>query len=260
MLSVRGLTKRYGERTALDNLSLELRAGSFTVLLGPNGAGKSTLFQVVTGLFAADAGEVEIAGHSLRREPSAALRALGVVFQQSSLDLDLSIRRNLLLQADLQGLPRALAQARIAEGCERLQIDADLTRKVRELSGGNRRKVELVRAGLHRPVLFLMDEATVGLDPKSRRDLLAALHADVRERGASVLWATHWVEEAAEADRVLVLHKGRLLADGTREEVTAALGEPTLEQGFIARTGNTAGNPAADGPAAARKPPQETNA
>jgi ABC-2 type transport system ATP-binding protein len=236
MLSVRGLTKRYGERVALESLSLELRAGQFTALLGPNGAGKSTLFQVLTGLFAADEGEVEVAGHSLRHGTSAALRHIGVVFQQMSLDLDLSIRRNLLFQADLQGLPRALAKERIAAGCARLGVDADLDRTVRELSGGNRRKVELVRAILHQPAVLLMDEATVGLDPKSRRDLLSAMRDDVRERGVCVLWATHLVEEAEQADRVLVLDRGRLLADGTPAEVTAALGEATLERGFIART------------------------
>ena len=194
------------------------------------------MFQLVTGLFAADEGEITVGGHSLKRAPSAALRSLGVVFQQASLDLDLSIRRNLLFQADLQGLPRALAERRIATDCARLAIDADLGRPVRELSGGNRRKVELVRASLHRPPLLLMDEATVGLDPKSRRDLLGALQADVRERGISVLWATHWVEEADNADRVLVLHQGKLLADGTHAQVTSALGEATLEAGFIART------------------------
>jgi ABC-2 type transport system ATP-binding protein len=236
MLRTRGLTKRYGQQAALNSLSLELAAGSFVALLGPNGAGKSTLFQVLTGLFAADEGEVEVAGHSLRSAATAALRHIGVVFQQIALDLDLSIRRNLLFQADLQGLPRALARSRIEQDCARLGLGADLDRKARELSGGNRRKVELVRANLHRPSVLLMDEATVGLDPKSRRDLLAALHADVRERGVCVLWATHWVEEAQAADRVLVLHKGALLADGTPAEVTLALGEPTLEAGFIART------------------------
>ncbi|HWH74531.1 MAG TPA: ABC transporter ATP-binding protein [Methylibium sp.] len=236
MLSVRGLTKRYGERAALKGLDLELRPGQFTALLGPNGAGKSTLFQVLTGLFAADEGEVEVAGHSLRHAAPAALRHIGVVFQQMALDLDLSVQRNLYFQADLQGLPRALAAERIAQRCERLGLAGDLGRKVRELSGGNRRKVELVRATLHQPELMLMDEATVGLDPKSRKDLLAALNEDVRSRGVAVLWATHLVEEAEQADRVLVLHKGQLLADGTPAEVTAALGQPTLEQGFIART------------------------
>lgn len=236
MLRTAGLVKRYGSRVALGGVSIELRAGSFVALLGPNGAGKSTLFQVLTGLFAADEGEVEVAGHSLRHAATRALRAIGVVFQQMSLDLDLSVRRNLLFQADLHGLPRAVARERIEQGCARLGIAGDLDRKVRELSGGNRRKVELVRANLHQPAVLLMDEATVGLDPKSRQDLLGALRADVRERGVCVLWATHWVEEAEAADRVLVLHKGKLLADGTPADVTEALGEPTLEAGFIART------------------------
>jgi ABC-2 type transport system ATP-binding protein len=236
MLVTTGLTKRYGKHVALRSLSLELEAGSFVALLGPNGAGKSTLFQVLTGLFAADEGEVEVAGHSLRHAATRALRQIGVVFQQLSLDLDLSVRRNLLFQADLHGLPRALATQRIETACTDLGIHADLDRPARELSGGNRRKVELVRANLHRPPVLLMDEATVGLDPKSRRDLLASLRAGVRERGTCVLWATHLVEEAEGADRVLVLHRGELLADGSPADVTALLGGSTLEAGFIART------------------------
>lgn len=236
MLKTSGLTKRYGAHAALQSLSLQLPAGQFVALLGPNGAGKSTLFQVLTGLFAADEGEVEVAGFSLRHAATQALAHIGVVFQQISLDLDLSIRRNLLFQADLHGLPRRVANERIEAGCARLGVGPDLNRKVRELSGGNRRKVELVRAGLHQPAVLLMDEATVGLDPKSRRDLLSALQADVRERGVCVLWATHWVEEAEGADRVLVLHKGQLMADGTPDEVTAMLGGDSLEAGFIQRT------------------------
>ncbi|MEJ8853677.1 ABC transporter ATP-binding protein [Variovorax robiniae] len=236
MLRTTGLTKRYGSRVALKGLSLSLASGQFVALLGPNGAGKSTLFQVLTGLFAADEGEVEVAGHSLGRSATAALRHIGVVFQQMSLDLDLSIRRNLLFQADLHGLPRRVAMQRIEADCARLGIEPNLDRKVRELSGGNRRKVELVRALLHRPSVLLMDEATVGLDPKSRQDLMRALRADVKERGVGVLWATHLVGEAEGADRVLVLHKGELLCDGTPAEVTQALGGATLEAGFIART------------------------
>ena len=236
MLSVDGLTKHYGEHKALDGLRLLLPRGQFVSLLGPNGAGKSTLFQLLTGLFAPTAGEIHIAGFDLRRHARAALAQIGVVFQQISLDLDLTVRRNLQLQADLHGLPRTLARERIAHGCEQLGLADALERRVRELSGGNRRKVELVRAGLHRPGLLLMDEATVGLDPRSRRDLLAALRADVIERGSTVLWATHWVEEAQGADRVLVLHRGRLLADGTPDAVTAALGGQTLEDAFVQAT------------------------
>ena len=236
MLNVESLVKRYGARVALDGLSLQLPAGQWAALLGPNGAGKSTLFQVLTGLFAADSGSVTVNGLSLRTQATQALRHIGVVFQQMSLDLDLSVRRNLQFHADLHGLPRALAAARIDEGCAAVGLAADLARPVRELSGGNRRKVELVRALLHRPRLLLMDEPTVGLDPKSRQDLLAAIRADVAARGSSVLWATHLVAEAEAADRVLVLHRGRLLADGTPGAVTAQLGGASLEQAFIHAT------------------------
>ncbi|MEN9365903.1 MAG: hypothetical protein RL489_261 [Pseudomonadota bacterium] len=236
MLQIQGLIKRYGERTALAGLTLALPAGQFVALLGPNGAGKSTLFQVLTGLFVADEGEVEVAGQSLRRSAVRALADIGVVFQQMSLDLDLSVERNLRFHADLHGLPRRVAGERIAEGCRALGLDKDLVRPVRELSGGNRRKVELVRALLHRPKVVLMDEPTVGLDPKSRRDLLAAIRADIAARGTTVLWATHLVEEAEAADRVVVLHKGRLLADGSPAAVTVALGGDGLEEAFIRAT------------------------
>jgi ABC-2 type transport system ATP-binding protein len=235
-LEVRQLTKKYGTHTALHALDLMLGPRWFVALLGPNGAGKTTLFQVLTGLFAADSGDVVIAGCSLRNAPSAALAHVGVVFQQMSLDLDLSSARNLQFHADLHGLPRGVAHERITQGLAAFGLTADAHRAVRELSGGNRRKVELARALLHRPTLLLMDEPTVGLDPQSRRDLLQAIRRDVADRGTTVLWATHLVEEAHDAGRVLVLHRGRLLADGTPDEVAAALGGGTLEEGFIAAT------------------------
>jgi ABC-2 type transport system ATP-binding protein len=237
MLEIRALSKHYGHQAALEGLTVSLPPACFAVLLGPNGAGKSTLFQVLTGLFMADAGEAFVAGHSLRNDAVRALAHIGVVFQQMSLDLDLSVERNLRFHADLHGLARALARERIADGCAAVGLTDDLARPVRELSGGNRRKVELVRALLHRPQLLLMDEPTVGLDPKSRRELRAGVAADVRTRGSSVLWATHLVEEAGSADRVIVLHRGRILADGTALDVTAALGGGgSLEEAFINAT------------------------
>jgi ABC-2 type transport system ATP-binding protein len=235
-LQVERLVKRYGERAALAGLSFSLPRGSFTALLGPNGAGKSTLFQVLSGLFVADEGDAFVAGHALRSDAVGALRELGVVFQQMSLDLDLSVERNLKFHADLHGLPRVVARERIEQGLATVGLTSDRARAVRELSGGNRRKVELARALLHQPAVVLMDEPTVGLDPKSRRDLLAAVRADVRSRRSSVLWATHLVEEVESADRVLVLHKGRLLADGTPQQVCDALGGGTLEQAFLRAT------------------------
>jgi ABC-2 type transport system ATP-binding protein len=235
-LLIEGLTQRYGDRVALKNLSFSIPPGAFVALLGPNGAGKSTLFQVLTGLFAADEGDVRVDGQSLRGSAVSALRHIGVVFQAMSLDLDLSVERNLRFHADLHGLPRALTTERLVADCEAAGLAKELKRLVRELSGGNRRKVELVRALLHRPGLVLMDEPTVGLDPKSRRDLRKAIHDDVRLRQSSVLWATHLVEEAEAADRVLVLHKGQLLADGAPAEVVQALGGSTLEEAFIRAT------------------------
>ncbi|SCK11585.1 ABC-2 type transport system ATP-binding protein [Variovorax sp. HW608] len=240
MLKIHGLTQRYGSRVALDALCLSIARGDFAVLLGPNGAGKSTLFQVLTGLFAADEGEVEVAGLSMRTDARRALAHIGVVFQQQSLDLDLSIARNLQFHADLQGLPAHESRERIAFEAARFGLLADMQRSVRELSGGSRRKVELARALLTRPDLLLMDEATVGLDPRSRRDLIDGLLDEVRQRGVTVLWATHLVSEAEHADRVLVLHRGRLLASGTPAQVTDTLGGATLEAAFLSATRQTA--------------------
>jgi ABC-2 type transport system ATP-binding protein len=235
-LRAQGLVKRYGARVALDRVSFELRCGEWVALLGPNGAGKSTLFALLTGLFAADEGRIEIDGHDLRHAPARALRCIGTVFQQQALDLDLSVQRNLRFHAALHGLPAAATQERIAATLAAFGLEGERDRRVRELSGGNRRKVELARALLHAPPLLLMDEPTVGLDPRSRRDLLQAIAADVSERGSAVLWATHLVEEAMQAHRVLVLHQGRLLADGTPDAVAAALGGSTLEAGFLQAT------------------------
>lgn len=236
MLEVQELVKRYGSRTALDGLSLKLPRGQWVALLGPNGAGKSTLFQVLTGLFVADEGDVRLNGLSLRQQATQALRHIGVVFQQMSLDLDLSVQRNLMFHADLHGMPRTLATSRMQALLPALGLDGELHRTVRELSGGNRRKVELVRALMHHPQLLLMDEPTVGLDPQSRRDLMSAIRHDVSARGSTVLWATHLVEEAMAADRVLVLHQGRLLADGAPVDVASQLGGGSLEEAFIRAT------------------------
>ena len=236
MLSVKNSGKKYGQKWALHSVSFELKAGQFCVLLGPNGAGKSTLFQLLTGLFVPDEGDIFIDQIDLQKHPAKALARIGVVFQQQALDLDLSVRRNLKFHADLHGLRKSVCTERISFDSAAMGLSADLDRPVRELSGGTRRKVELVRALLHRPGLLLMDEATVGLDPKSRKDILSAVFHDVRERGSAVLWATHWVEEAENADKLLLLHQGRLIADGRPAEVTRELGGDSLEQGFINRT------------------------
>ena len=235
LLSVRGVSKSYGARPALKGVDFEVRAGEFVALLGPNGAGKSTLFQLLTGLFNADAGEVRVCGQNMRVAPVRALGRIGVVFQQMTLDMDLSVEANLVFHARLHGIGGAQAKARIADALARLGLAERRGDRVRELSGGNRRKVELARALVHQPSVLLMDEATVGLDPASRRHLLDEVLA-LRASGVGVLWASHLVDEAEGADRVLVLHKGKLLAQGTPAELVAASGCATLAEAFLKMT------------------------
>ena len=230
------LHKAYGAHRALDGVSLSLRRGQRMALLGPNGAGKSTLLQLLTGLFTPDAGDISVMGHALRTAAPQALARLGVVFQQPALDLDLSVRANLRFHADLHGLPSRLAQARLRADLERLGLADQLERPCRVLSGGTRRKIELVRALLHRPAVLLMDEATVGLDPASRQQLLAAVQELQRAQGVAVLWATHLVEEVQGADAVLVLHQGRVRHQGPVQALLALTQQSSLEQAFLSLT------------------------
>ena len=215
LLYSENLHKSYGKTPALQGVSLQLRAGEMVALLGPNGAGKSTLLQLLTGLFSPDQGTIEVLGHDLRKSASQALAGLGVVFQQSALDLDLSVRANLLFHTDLHGLPRAVARERIDEGLALMGLTEQINVVTRSLSGGTRRKVELVRALLHQPRVLLMDEATVGLDPASRQQLLTTVRSLTAQRQVGVLWATHLIEEIKVADRLLLLHRGAVQFDGS---------------------------------------------
>ncbi len=237
-LRVDDVSKTYGPRKALDGVSLTVDRGEFVALLGPNGAGKTTLFQLLTGLFASAAGAIRVEGWDIRRHPVQVLARVGVVFQQATLDLDLTVRANLRFHARLHGLGGARARERIRDELARLGLTAEAERPCRALSGGNRRKVELARALLHEPRLLLMDEPTVGLDPASRRALVEYVHGLCRARGLAVLWATHLVDEAETADRVLVLHQGRLLCAGVPADLLVKTGQPTLAGAFIELTGS----------------------
>ncbi len=239
ILRLREVRKSYGPREALKGVSLAIRPGEFVALLGPNGAGKSTMFQLLTGLFNADAGEIRVCGHDIRHSPVAALASIGVVFQQTTLDMDLSVEANLRFHTRLHGIAGREAGERIAAALARLGLTERAHDPVRALSGGNRRKVELARAQLHRPSVLLMDEPTVGLDPASRRQLLDEVLA-LRSGGVAVLWATHLVEEAEEADRVVVLNAGKVLADGTPASLVAAAGGGSLAAAFLGMTGRNA--------------------
>jgi ABC-2 type transport system ATP-binding protein len=237
VLACGDVSKRYGRTQALDAVSLQVQAGEMVALLGPNGAGKTTLFQLLTGLFVADSGTVQVLGADMRREPVRALSQLGVVFQQPALDLNLTVRASLRFHADLHGLPAALSRPRIEALLERFGLTESAGKLARELSGGNRRKVELLRALLHEPKVLLMDEATVGLDPASRAQLLQEVLRAREERGLGVLWATHLVNEAEHAQRVVVLHKGKVLFDGTPAGLCEAQAAGGLQEAFLRITG-----------------------
>ena len=230
------VVKTYGAIRAVDDVSLKAASGEFIALLGPNGAGKTTLFQLLSGLFVPDSGHIEIMGHDMLRDPVPALAKLGIVFQQPTLDLELTVTGNLLFHAGLHGIPRAIAKPRIEAELARLGLAERAHDKAAQLSGGNRRRVELARALLHDPRVLLMDEATVGLDPASRGDLLKLIVAMRAERSVAVLWATHLCDEVVDADRVIVLHRGKVLADTTPAQFVRAAGAATIEQAFLGIT------------------------
>jgi ABC-2 type transport system ATP-binding protein len=213
-LAIDAVSHCYGTRKALDNVSFTVAPRSFTALLGLNGAGKSTLFSVVTRLFGMQSGRISVFEHDIEREPGEALRCMGVVFQPRTLDLDLSVAQNLLYHAALHGINRREARMRSDEVLSRMGLADRSGSKVRDLSGGQMRRLEIARALLHRPRLLLLDEATVGLDVKARFEILGHVRALIVEQGIGVLWATHLLDEIVPSDDLVILHQGRILAKG----------------------------------------------
>lgn len=218
-LAVSGLSYAYGARQALEEVSFSVAKGAFCALLGPNGAGKSTLYALLTRLFTTPAGRIELAGQDLRKTPLRALARTGIVFQQSTLDLDLTVTQNLRYFAALQGLAGRSASNAIDAALDRLGIADRRTARVRDLNGGHRRRTEIARALLHAPELLLLDEPTVGLDAASRKSLTDHVHALCAETGLTVLWATHLTDEVTAKDWLVILHRGKVLRDGIASEI-----------------------------------------
>ncbi|HWX61102.1 ABC transporter ATP-binding protein [Bradyrhizobium sp.] len=238
-LSIDAVSHAYGARRALIDVSFAVAPASFTALLGLNGAGKSTLFSLVTRLFGIQSGRISIFGHDISAAPGEALRLLGVVFQPRTLDLDLSVRQNLLYHAALHGIARREADARSHEVLARIGLADRSGSKVRDLSGGQMRRLEIARALLHRPRLLLLDEATVGLDVKARADILRHVRDLVSEQGIGVLWATHLFDEIIGSDDLVVLHEGRVLARGQVARVISDAGALDVNAAFANLTAAT---------------------
>ena len=237
VLDLRDVQKSYGKTKALKGVTFSIARSQIVGLLGPNGAGKSTLFQIAAGLFAPDGGEVNVFGLDYRRSGAQILSRLGVVFQARAIDLDMTVQANLRFHAALFGLGRPAADARIADVAALLEITDMMKKPVRTLSGGNQRRVEVARAMLNRPDLLLMDEPTVGLDPTTRKLLVQHLRKVREQRGTSILWATHIVEELEDADRIVLIRGGEIVGEGTPAELMARTGTSSLVDAYIALTG-----------------------
>ena len=229
MIQVQNLTHRYGDRVALSKVSFEVAKGEIFGLLGPNGGGKSTLFRILSTMMVPTEGRALLAGFDIAREPGQVRRRIGVVFQTQSLDKALTVEENLRAQGHLHGLSGATLRDRMGAAMERLGI-ADRRRDlVDTLSGGLRRRVEIAKALLHKPQVLLMDEASTGLDPAARRDVSRHVES-LRDRdGVTILLTTHILEEADRCDRLLLLHKGSIVAEGSPRELCARIGGDVVE-------------------------------
>ena len=234
---VRELVKTFGERRALDGISLEVRRGELFCLLGPNGGGKSTLFRVLATLLLPDSGTAEIAGYDVIAAAAEVRSRLGVVFQSPSLDGKLTILENLRCGGALYGLRGAVLESRITEATKALNLTDRLNDLVETLSGGLQRRAEIAKCLLIRPDVLLLDEPSTGLDPGARLDLWAALEQLRSEHGVTALCTTHLMEEAARADRVGIVSAGKLVALGTPEELTSAIGGDVISLGVSKETG-----------------------
>ena len=235
-LLVENLNFSYGQKKALDNVNFQINAGECTILLGENGAGKSTLFSLITHLYNTPTGKIELCGFDIQKNSRQALARLGVVFQQTTLDMDLTVLQNLNYHCLLHGMNSKLAKQRIQEELERLQMYERRGEKVRQLNGGHKRRVEIARALLHKPALLLLDEPTVGLDIPSRQGIVDYVHQLVKDEKIAVLWASHFMDEVYSDDHLIVLHRGQIKANGQVQEVLQQTESSTVAKAFHSLT------------------------
>lgn len=232
-MDIHNLSFSYGTKDALKDLTFSVPQGTFAALLGPNGAGKSTLFALLTHLFVTTKGSIFVAGHSLADTPRDALGEIGVVFQNLTLDLDLTVKQNLRYFAALQGISGKAADARIATVLEQVNMAERAGETVRKLNGGHRRRAEIARSLIHNPSVLLLDEPTVGLDPHTRASITDHVHDLTTTHGITVLWATHLADEVRDTDQLIILNHGEILDCGICGNIRK---DRDLATYFISRT------------------------
>ena len=219
IIEIKNLYKSFGEVKAVQDLSFSVNRGELFAFLGVNGAGKSTTISILCGRLKKDSGEVLVSGESIEKSLSSVVRKLGVVFQSSVLDMQLSVKDNLSVRAALYGIVGEKFKTRLAELAKMLDFEDLLTRTVGKLSGGQRRRIDIARALLHKPEILVLDEPTTGLDPQTRRLLWDVVTGLRKKEGLTVFLTTHYMEEAAEADRIIILDSGKIAASGTPLEL-----------------------------------------
>ena len=215
LIQIEHLQKHFGDVHAVNDLSFKVKKGELFAFLGVNGAGKSTTINILCGQLKKDGGSVEICGTDIDRDPDTVKRSLGVVFQNSVLDKELSVKDNLESRAALYGIHGAAFKNRLAELAQLLDFEDLLRRPVGNLSGGQRRRIDIARALFHEPEILILDEPTTGLDPQTRSLLWTVVDRLRREKNMTVFLTTHYMEEAADADYVVILDHGRIAAEGT---------------------------------------------
>ena len=215
MICITHLQKRFGDIHAVNDLSFRVREGELFAFLGVNGAGKSTTINILCGQLPRDGGTVEICGMRPEEHPEAVRRCLGVVFQNSALDRELTVRENLESRAALYGIRGAAFRQRLYELAQQLDFETLQKRPLGKLSGGQRRRIDIARALLHDPRILILDEPTTGLDPQTRTLLWRVIGEMRRQKGLTVFLTTHYMEEAADADNVVILEHGQIVAEGT---------------------------------------------
>ena len=231
-LQIKNVSHKFGEFKALKNVSIKIDSGDFTVLLGLNGAGKTTLYSLITRLYNNNSGSIKIHNFDVREESSDALKNIGVVFQQPTLDLDLSVEENLHYHSSLHGLSFADAKERIEEEIRRIDLTEKLKNKVRSLSGGQRRRVEISRSLLHKPKLLLLDEPTVGLDIGSRQMILKHVKSLCKKGQLAVLWATHLIDEIDKGEKVVIINKGKIVESGDVIKIVKKTKQKNIRDAF----------------------------
>ncbi len=222
-VAVARLTYLYGERRALDDVSFSVGQGEFTAILGPNGGGKTTLFRIIATLASPSSGSLTVFGDDVVAARDAVRHHIGVVFQAPALDVKLTVRENLLHHGHLHGLSGRPLRQQLSHALERLELDDRRNDLVETLSGGLKRRVELAKVMLTQPRLLLLDEPTTGLDPIARESFWRLILSLREETQAAVLYTTHLLEEAESSDRVIILDRGRLVADGGPQALRAQI-------------------------------------